>query len=78
VATTRPALEDLHTAPPVASDPNGASADLRLMLTLAQSVILERGRINDVLREVILRQQRYVEQLEARLLALAVASGAQQ
>jgi len=42
-----------------------------LLLDLAKSVIAERGRENDLLRSVILRQQRQVEQLQLRLLFLA-------
>jgi len=41
------------------------------MLDLAKSVIDARGRENDLLRDVIAVQQRHVEELETRLLAMA-------
>ena len=53
------------------NNPLGASPDAALMLDLAKSVIDARGRENDLLRGVIAVQQRHVEELETRLLALS-------
>lgn len=56
---------------PLHADAVAASPGAALLLDLAKSVIAERGRENDLLRSVILRQQRQVEQLQLRLLFLA-------